>query len=578
MKIKIILAIFSIILICSSLFLLEITVSPDDQSWARRALMISGNTEIWKFTSAYFILYHFNELFFKNIVILNMFSTIVLLSIGGLLGYKTANNNTLLFKQDQEKLLVSLFFVILSTGIFSYYKKNIFEYNHLCFINVSVIFLILLNQLKQEKISNIWSIIIGILLGLLLTVKISAGVMFLILFIFFNKKRFYFKQLLFISIWAVTIYFLILETIKAPILIHSISPGLNSFPEFRDEVTNWFSSKKNFLSATTTYLLRLIFLNFIEISVLVIFCFVIKKIADLKHHYNLKKNLTLIISLWIFLSFLYFIYGGDAYQTADKHNYSCIYFWFGKVCWYGLNTIFPILGLIFALFPNLLIISRNNIRKSLLALFFFLSPLAISFGTAFRLSHNMIIYYPFLISGLILLQKNKNAFIQKKCIFIVMIITSFQISGNIFLLLKQKIQLHSWQCSLEGFPNGNYLKCSKDTYQWISKVGFGLAQEGLNPGDLVLSRKEYLLPYLFNLKPVEVNNTTQVKVIINSTKSVDYSSQKSRKRSLITALIGPSSIQSAPLENLICSTSSTDLILTSTNSLSKTDLLRIQRQ
>ena len=205
---------------------------------------------------------------------------------------------------------------IASLGILGYYAKNISEYNHLAVIFVlgSCIFLIRTAREKSGKPHEaIWQ---GILFGLLMSVKISAGLLWSIaVWIWWLKsvKKFW---------WAGVIaqaisYLLVCVVSGSGIFSLEKHPALYVFEDFNTVLRNWFSivGLESFLPEKSYFLIRLAVLNSVEVIGLIILLGFIFLVGRRFLNKNLYKAGKILICIWISAAWIFFFYGGNPRQS-----------------------------------------------------------------------------------------------------------------------------------------------------------------------------------------------------------------------------------------------------------------------
>lgn len=473
----------------------HIALPDQTEAVAFRLQILSGNLNAWSFTSAYKIVKPVFLILDKNLAALNCMYLAVLVSLASAVGLfisKLLKNNKI-FNYTQ-----SINLGLASCGIVAYAPFFVVEYNHLALLSTFLITaLVFFLWVKKSALNLVPMALLGIFLGILTSVKVSAGFLLCLAIwglMFFSKKTYLFLG---IACQILSWWFLG-ETTGVGLFSGEKVAGIGHFYEY-DLAMKKILSKLGLQNTTPPglYLSRLLLLNSLEIGLLSIlgaFCFYLGNTEKGK---ILKTKIILCIIIWVSFSILYLLSGGDPAQAPEKHNYQEMSFWAGKLAWYGASTALPVFLLVMMNLKK--IFQTNGQPYFALRLLLLFAPFLCSFGTAFRLIHHSIIY-SWMWSLAYMESPKKQNKSWKSTAYLISAIVFCQAAGanlKTFLLNKQN---RNYDQSLADFPNGKYFRCSEKTRDWLLKIKAAQAENPIGPGSLVFCRGEYLASFMMAWK------------------------------------------------------------------------------
>ena len=516
----------------------NLAISENPESTFFRLQILSGNLNAWSFTTAYQVVGPLFRYFERNVVVLNTIYLLTLFLLAMIVGYCLQNTRG---KNSPKFLNGGTVLALGSCGIIIYSPVFCVEYNHLALIITLIIAAWFCSAAKPRSTLSFAKVaLLGILLGFLTSIKVSAGLLISLAlwgWVFWRAAG---RAWLGIVCQAL-IWWLLGVTTGAGIFSAEKVAGLGHFREFdlaMEGILSHLGVPK--FGPAVLYLSRLLILNSLEISILLLLGGGFFLLAKNKNGQNIKKSICWCVMSWVLFSIVFFFLGGDSAQTPEKHNYQELGFWIGKIAWYGAYTALPAFSLVAINIDKIFKINGGSYLY--LKIFLLIAPFLCAFGTAFRLIHHCIIYswMWILASWKIGGTDDKNhrspAWLLSAVIFI-------QATGACLNIFVSHWQNENYARSLIGFPSGNYFWCSKETEKWLKEIQAAAKKYSIIPGSSVFCRGEYTASFIMNWKNpplAETPGKNRWAVVSEVPLPHRESSIKPRRpRSLGFALFGP---------------------------------------
>jgi len=477
---------------------LESMVTPAHGTWAHRAQMLAGNMESWSFTSAYGILRIPFAWLDHNVVLLSLFVFVAIWLMGGAVGRGLPGARR---PAGQDAIPVWPWFALVACGFLIYAPDAVPEYNHLSLLLSLVGGFLLLKSLGNRRKDAGIAMGLGLLAGVLMAVKISAGILWSagIWFWWVGHRR---QGWGFGMAAQLLAYFATVIGTGSGLFRFSAVPALYLYADFNETTQSIYRlwAKDSSLPEGLIYLIRLAVHNGLEILAAGLVVGGLWRILKIAHTSRRDTAFHVLVFLWVLGSLAYFFFGGDARQTLTRHAYGDPAFWAAKVFWYGAFSCLPFLLLAFSWVPRGLRGRAFISPQASLGLLFGAGPLLFSLGTNARLLHHGLNYVWMWMVALVLLAGTfgiRRLAMRSLPLFALI---GLQISGSLALAWQKQGGLATWEKSLGVFPGGALLRGSEETYAWLEQIRLDSDAHGIRSGGKVFTTNEYLASYLMGWK------------------------------------------------------------------------------